>query len=109
MLLSLDQHVYFFVWADCQMDIAMVIDSSSNIGQRRFNLQKNFIAKLAAMLRVGPIGPHIGLIQARSGTPHRVTFPSLQKNLFFFLFTSALNHPTMSIILTSHENCGTLG
>uniref|UniRef100_A0A3P8Q757 Cochlin n=1 Tax=Astatotilapia calliptera TaxID=8154 RepID=A0A3P8Q757_ASTCA len=49
---------------DCQMDIAMVIDSSSNIGQRRFNLQKNFIAKLAAMLRVGPIGPHIGLIQA---------------------------------------------
>ncbi|XP_035529353.1 cochlin [Morone saxatilis] len=47
---------------DCQMDIAMVIDSSNNIGQRRFNLQKNFVAKLAAMLRVGQIGgPHIGL------------------------------------------------
>uniref|UniRef100_A0A3B4G9A0 Cochlin n=1 Tax=Pundamilia nyererei TaxID=303518 RepID=A0A3B4G9A0_9CICH len=55
---------HFDVDTDCQMDIAMVIDSSSNIGQRRFNLQKNFIAKLAAMLRVGPIGPHIGLIQA---------------------------------------------
>uniref|UniRef100_A0AAQ6IGN8 Cochlin n=1 Tax=Anabas testudineus TaxID=64144 RepID=A0AAQ6IGN8_ANATE len=49
---------------DCQMDIALVIDSSNNIGQRRFNLQKNFVAKLAAMLRVGPTGPHVGLIQA---------------------------------------------
>ncbi|XP_030247843.1 cochlin-like [Sparus aurata] len=49
---------------DCQMDIAMVIDSSNNIGQRRFNLQKNFVAKLAAMLRVGQTGPRVGLIQA---------------------------------------------
>nr|XP_019965663.1 PREDICTED: cochlin-like [Paralichthys olivaceus] len=53
-----------FSLTNCQMDIAMVIDSSNNIGQRRFNLQKNFVAKLAAMLRVGPIGPHVGLIQA---------------------------------------------
>ncbi|XP_029316591.1 cochlin isoform X2 [Cottoperca gobio] len=53
---------------DCPMDIAMVIDSSNNIGQRRFNLQKNFVTKLAAMLRVGSTGPHIGLIQA-SGSP----------------------------------------
>ncbi|XP_067334956.1 cochlin isoform X1 [Channa argus] len=49
---------------DCQMDIAIVIDSSNNIGQRRFNLQKNFVAKLAAMLKVGATGPHVGLIQA---------------------------------------------
>ncbi|XP_069573818.1 cochlin [Brachyistius frenatus] len=49
---------------DCKMDIAMVIDSSNNIGQRRFNLQKSFVTKMAAMLRVGPAGPHIGLIQA---------------------------------------------
>ncbi|XP_041668821.1 cochlin [Cheilinus undulatus] len=49
---------------DCQMDIAVVIDSSNNIGQRRFNLQKNFVTKLAAMLRVGPMGPHVGLVQA---------------------------------------------
>uniref|UniRef100_A0A8C6M5F9 Cochlin n=1 Tax=Nothobranchius furzeri TaxID=105023 RepID=A0A8C6M5F9_NOTFU len=48
---------------DCQMDIAIIMDSSSNIGQRRFNLQKNFVTKLAAMLRVGPTGPHLGLIQ----------------------------------------------
>ena len=54
--------------ADCPMDIAMVIDSSNNIGQRRFNLQKNFVTKLATMLRVGPTGPHVGLIQARSDT-----------------------------------------
>ncbi|XP_042356741.1 cochlin [Plectropomus leopardus] len=53
---------------DCQMDIAIVIDSSNNIGQRRFNLQKNFVTKLAAMLRVGSTGPHIGLVQA-SGSP----------------------------------------
>uniref|UniRef100_A0A3Q3JZ52 Cochlin n=1 Tax=Monopterus albus TaxID=43700 RepID=A0A3Q3JZ52_MONAL len=57
-----------FVCADCQMDIAVVIDSSNNIGQRRFNLQKNFVTKLAAVLRVGPTGPHVGLIQA-SDTP----------------------------------------
>lgn len=49
---------------DCQMDIAMVIDSSNNIGRRRFNLQKNFISKLATMLKVGENGPHIGLIQS---------------------------------------------
>ncbi|XP_076604452.1 cochlin [Chaetodon auriga] len=53
---------------DCQMDIAVVIDSSNNIGQRRFNLQKSFVGKLAAMLRVGQTGPHVGLIQA-SGSP----------------------------------------
>lgn len=49
---------------DCQMDIAVVIDSSNNIGQRRFNLQKNFVVKLASMLKIGPTGPHVGLIQA---------------------------------------------
>ncbi|XP_060919767.1 cochlin [Labrus mixtus] len=49
---------------ECQMDIAVLIDSSNNIGQRRFNLQKNFVTKLVAMLRVGPMGPHVGLIQA---------------------------------------------
>lgn len=74
----------------------MVIDSSSNIGQRRFNLQKNFIAKLAAMLRVGPIGPHIGLIQARSGTPHRVTS---EKSLFISFYLSL--KPPNNVIYTN--------
>ncbi|KAM3595222.1 uncharacterized protein V6R79_020184 [Siganus canaliculatus] len=49
---------------DCQMDIAMVMDSSNNIGKRRFNLQKNFVTKLAAILKVGPVGPRVGLVQA---------------------------------------------
>lgn len=56
------------VCVDCQVDIAMVMDSSNNIGQRRFNLQKNFVTKLVAMLRVGSTGPHIGMVQARSDT-----------------------------------------
>ncbi|XP_041702979.2 cochlin [Coregonus clupeaformis] len=53
---------------DCQMEIALLLDSSNNIGQRRFNLQKNFISKLAVMLRIGPNGPHLGVVQA-SDTP----------------------------------------
>lgn len=50
------------------MDIALILDSSYNIGQRRFNLQKNFIGRLAAMLKVGPDGPHVGVVQARCVT-----------------------------------------
>lgn len=50
---------------DCQMEIALLLDSSNNIGQRRFNLQKNFISKLAVMLKIGPNGPHVGVVQAR--------------------------------------------
>ncbi len=64
---------FLCVCADCQMDIALVIDSSNNIGQRRFNLQKNFVAKLAAMLRVGQTGPHVGVIQARWKHTHTHT------------------------------------
>ncbi|KAJ8391418.1 hypothetical protein AAFF_G00090480 [Aldrovandia affinis] len=48
---------------DCQVDIALLLDSSYNIGQRRFNLQKNFVSKLAMMLRIGPEGPHVGVVQ----------------------------------------------
>ncbi|KAJ8288566.1 hypothetical protein COCON_G00012250 [Conger conger] len=47
---------------DCQVDIAMLLDSSYNIGQRRFNLQKSFVSKLALMLRIGPAGPHFGVV-----------------------------------------------
>ncbi|XP_061631334.1 cochlin [Phyllopteryx taeniolatus] len=49
---------------DCQMDIVVVTDSSANLGRRRFNLQKNFVTKLAAMLKVGVDGPRVGLVQA---------------------------------------------
>ncbi|XP_029350367.1 cochlin isoform X2 [Echeneis naucrates] len=76
---------------DCQMDIAMVIDSSSNIGRRRFNLQKNFVAKLAAMLRVGPTGPHVGLIQASDSprTEFLLTNFTQPKELLFAIKESA--------------------
>ncbi|KAG8126244.1 hypothetical protein E2320_021392, partial [Naja naja] len=41
---------------DCQADIAFLIDGSYNIGQRRFNLQKNFIGKVAMTLGIGTEG-----------------------------------------------------
>nr|XP_023402386.1 cochlin [Loxodonta africana] len=49
---------------DCRADIAFLIDGSFNIGQRRFNLQKNFVGKVALMLGIGTEGPHVGLVQA---------------------------------------------
>ncbi|XP_053882551.1 cochlin [Malaclemys terrapin pileata] len=49
---------------DCKADIAFLIDGSYNIGQRRFNLQKNFVGKVAVMLRIGTEGPHVGVVQA---------------------------------------------
>ncbi|CAJ0931830.1 unnamed protein product [Ranitomeya imitator] len=51
---------------DCKAEIAFLLDGSSNIGQRRFNLQKNFIAKVAVMLGIGTEGPHMGVVQARA-------------------------------------------
>ncbi|XP_016400089.1 cochlin-like [Sinocyclocheilus rhinocerous] len=53
---------------DCPVDMALLLDSSYNIGQRRFNLQKNFVSKLVAMLKVGTPGPHVGVVQT-SETP----------------------------------------
>ncbi|KAG7465621.1 hypothetical protein MATL_G00155460 [Megalops atlanticus] len=53
---------------DCRVDIALLLDGSYNIGQRRFNLQKNFVSKLVLMLRAGPDGPGVGVVQV-SETP----------------------------------------
>ncbi|CAL9686667.1 unnamed protein product [Knipowitschia caucasica] len=53
---------------DCQLDVVVVLDGSNNIGRRRFNLQKNFVVRLASFLKVGPTGPHVALVQA-SGNP----------------------------------------
>ncbi|XP_053567844.1 cochlin [Bombina bombina] len=49
---------------DCKAEVAFVIDGSNNIGQRRFNLQKNFVSKVAVMLGIGTEGPHVGVVQA---------------------------------------------
>uniref|UniRef100_H3ARA8 Cochlin n=1 Tax=Latimeria chalumnae TaxID=7897 RepID=H3ARA8_LATCH len=51
--------------SNCKVDIAFLLDGSYNIGQRRFNLQKNFLVKVTALLRVGSEGPQVGFIQAR--------------------------------------------
>ncbi|TRY84983.1 hypothetical protein DNTS_028858 [Danionella cerebrum] len=53
---------------DCPVDMALLLDSSYNIGQRRFNLQKSFVSKLTAMLKIGTPGPHVGVVQT-SETP----------------------------------------
>uniref|UniRef100_A0A8D2AVS4 Cochlin n=1 Tax=Sciurus vulgaris TaxID=55149 RepID=A0A8D2AVS4_SCIVU len=68
---------------DCKADIAFLIDGSFNIGQRRFNLQKNFVGKVALMLGIGTEGPHVGLVQA-----------SEHPKIEFYLknFTSAKDH-----------------
>ncbi|XP_075700783.1 cochlin [Rhinoderma darwinii] len=49
---------------DCKAEIAFLLDGSNNIGQRRFNLQKNFVAKVALILGIGTAGPHVGVVQA---------------------------------------------
>ncbi|XP_063803518.1 cochlin isoform X1 [Pseudophryne corroboree] len=49
---------------DCKAEIAFLLDGSNNIGQRRFNLQKNFVAKVAFMLGIGTDGPHVGVVQS---------------------------------------------
>ncbi|XP_044127203.1 cochlin [Bufo gargarizans] len=49
---------------DCKAEIAFLLDGSNNIGQRRFNLQKNFVAKVALTLGIGTDGPHVGVVQA---------------------------------------------
>ncbi|KAJ0009203.1 hypothetical protein NQD34_016618 [Periophthalmus magnuspinnatus] len=54
--------------SDCQLDVVVVLDGSENIGRRRFNLQKNFVVRLASFLKVGPSGPHLAMVQA-SGAP----------------------------------------
>ncbi|KAG8449607.1 hypothetical protein GDO86_016304 [Hymenochirus boettgeri] len=48
---------------DCKAEIAFLIDGSNNIGQRRFNLQKNFVARVSMMLGIGTEGPHVGVVQ----------------------------------------------
>ncbi|XP_066529510.1 cochlin [Hoplias malabaricus] len=72
---------------ECQVDIAVLLDSSYHIGQRRFNLQKNFIGRLAAMLKIGPDGPRVGVVQT-SETP-RIEFflgnYSMPKDVIFAL------------------------
>ncbi|XP_075469301.1 cochlin isoform X2 [Ascaphus truei] len=49
---------------DCKAEVAFLIDGSTSIGHRRFNLQKNFVSKVALTLEIGRDGPHVGVVQA---------------------------------------------
>ncbi|KAK0133733.1 Cochlin [Merluccius polli] len=49
---------------ECQVELAVVMDSSRNIGYRRFGLQKSFLSRLVTALKVGPTGPQVGVVQA---------------------------------------------
>lgn len=57
--------IMIYIPPDCPVDMALLLDSSYNIGQRRFNLQKSYISKLVSTLKVGSPGPHVGVVQTR--------------------------------------------
>ncbi|XP_042194286.1 cochlin [Callorhinchus milii] len=48
---------------DCKADIVFLLDGSWNLGKRRFNLQKNFVIRIAQLLGIGPEGPLVGMVQ----------------------------------------------
>ncbi|CAL8273844.1 unnamed protein product [Merluccius merluccius] len=48
---------------ECPVELAVVMDSSRNIGYRRFGLQKSFLSRLVTSLKVGPSGPQVGVVQ----------------------------------------------
>ncbi|CAL8283198.1 unnamed protein product [Lota lota] len=66
---------------ECQVELAVVVDSSRNLGQRRFGLQKNFLSKLVSSLKVGPSGPHVGLVQTGDSPRTEVYLSNSTKQL----------------------------
>ncbi|XP_004466089.2 vitrin [Dasypus novemcinctus] len=48
---------------NCKVDLSFLIDGSSSIGKRRFQLQKQFLADVAQTLDIGPAGPLMGVVQ----------------------------------------------
>ncbi|XP_037662936.1 vitrin [Choloepus didactylus] len=48
---------------NCKIDLAFLIDGSSSIGKRRFQIQKQFLANVAQALDIGPAGPLMGVVQ----------------------------------------------
>lgn len=53
----------FFHSSDCKVDLSFLIDGSSGIGKRRFQIQKQFLADIAQALDIGPAGPLMGVVQ----------------------------------------------
>ncbi|KAK7801819.1 hypothetical protein U0070_015508 [Myodes glareolus] len=48
---------------DCKVDLSFLIDGSTNLGKRRFQIQKQFLADVVQALDVGPAGPLVGVVQ----------------------------------------------
>uniref|UniRef100_A0A8D2DHZ9 Vitrin n=1 Tax=Sciurus vulgaris TaxID=55149 RepID=A0A8D2DHZ9_SCIVU len=48
---------------NCKVDLSFLIDGSSGIGKRRFQIQKQFLADIAQTLDIGPAGPLMGVVQ----------------------------------------------
>ncbi|VTJ80696.1 Hypothetical predicted protein [Marmota monax] len=48
---------------NCKVDLSFLIDGSSGIGKRRFQIQKQFLADIAQALDIGPAGPLMGVVQ----------------------------------------------
>ncbi|XP_076991176.1 vitrin isoform X2 [Tamandua tetradactyla] len=48
---------------NCKVDLSFLIDGSSSIGKRRFQIQKQFLADVAQALDIGPAGPLMGVVQ----------------------------------------------
>ncbi|NXN92002.1 VITRN protein, partial [Rhinopomastus cyanomelas] len=48
---------------NCKVDLAFLMDGSWSIGKRRFQLQKQFLSKIAQALGIGSAGPLMGIVQ----------------------------------------------
>lgn len=48
---------------NCRVDLSFLIDGSTNIGKRRFQIQKQFLVDVVQALDIGPAGPLVGVVQ----------------------------------------------
>ncbi|XP_075563950.1 vitrin isoform X3 [Pelecanus crispus] len=48
---------------NCKVDLSFLMDGSWSIGKRRFQLQKQFLSKVAQALGIGSAGPLMGIVQ----------------------------------------------
>ncbi|XP_008762649.1 vitrin isoform X1 [Rattus norvegicus] len=48
---------------NCKIDLSFLIDGSTGIGKRRFQIQKQFLVDVVQALDIGPGGPLVGVVQ----------------------------------------------
>lgn len=56
-------HSFLFYPSDCKIDLSFLIDGSTGIGKRRFQIQKQFLVDVVQALDIGPGGPLVGVVQ----------------------------------------------